>query len=104
MSLIRFSSAWSCFLLGISPTANLGPISYICVNQRMKVFLRNTETGQFYAGPGQWTPEHSEALDFQGPDVALDAVSDSKLGTMEVVIHFEDCSFDLPMKIVATGV
>ena len=70
----------------------------------MKVFLRNTETGQFYAGPDQWTPEHSQALDFQGPDTALDAVSQSKLNTMEVVIHFEESSFDLPMKIVGTGV
>ncbi len=69
----------------------------------MKVLLRNTATGQFYAGPGQWTAEHSEALDFQGPDLALDAASDSKLDTMEVVIHFEECRFDLPMKIVGTG-
>jgi hypothetical protein len=69
----------------------------------MKVFLRNSETGQFYAGPGQWTAEHSEALDFEGPDVALDAASEAKLNTMEVVIHFEECSFDLPMKIVGTG-
>ena len=29
------------------------------------MFLRNTATGQFYAGPGQWTEEHAEALDFQ---------------------------------------
>jgi len=70
----------------------------------MKVFLRNTATGQFYAGPGQWTEEHAEALDFQGPDTALDAVSQSKLQAMEVVIHFEEASFDLPMKIVGTGV
>jgi len=53
----------------------------------MKVFLRNTATGQFYAGPGQWTAAHSEAVDFPGPDVALDAVSETKLDAMEVVIH-----------------
>ncbi|HSU56409.1 MAG TPA: hypothetical protein VLT36_20285 [Candidatus Dormibacteraeota bacterium] len=69
----------------------------------MKVFLRSTETGQFYAGPDKWTGDHAEAHDFQGPDSALDTVSQDKLTAMEVVMHFEEAAFDLPLKIVGVG-
>ena len=66
----------------------------------MKVLLRNIMTGLFYAGPEQWTGNQSEATDFEGPDRALDHVSQSQLETMEVVIHFEQTSFDIPLTIV----
>jgi hypothetical protein len=69
----------------------------------MKVFLRNTETGLFYAGPDEWTGEHSHALDFHGPDAALDTVTKSKVSTMELVVHFEESCFDLPLKIAGIG-
>jgi hypothetical protein len=69
----------------------------------MKVFLRNTETGLFYAGPDHWTGEHGEAMEFRGPDRALDQVSEAKLNAMEVIIHFEESHFDIPLKIVGLG-
>jgi hypothetical protein len=69
----------------------------------MKVFLRNTRTGLFYAGPDQWTNEHSQALEFEGPNFALDRVSQAKLEAVEVVIHFEESAFDIPLKIVGLG-
>ena len=69
----------------------------------MKVFLRHTHSGLFYAGPDQWTETHSQALDFEAPNLALDLVSGSKLDGMEVVVHFEQTAFDLPLKIVNRG-
>jgi hypothetical protein len=69
----------------------------------MKVFLRNTQTGLFYAGPDRWTAEHAQALEFQRPDLALDLVCQSKLKTVEVIVHFEQSIFDVPLKIVGTG-
>lgn len=69
----------------------------------MKVFLRNTQTGLFYAGPDCWTNEHAEALEFEGPNLALDLVCQSKLQTVEVVVHFEESVFDVPLRIVGTG-
>lgn len=69
----------------------------------MKVLLRDTQTGLFYAGPEQWTREQSEATDFHAPDRALDQVRDAQLSTMEVVIHFEETRFDLPLTIVSPG-
>jgi hypothetical protein len=69
----------------------------------MKVFLRNTRTGLLYAGPDQWTNEHSQALEFEGPSFALDRVTQAKLEAVEVVIHFEKSPFDVPLKIVGLG-
>ena len=69
----------------------------------MKVLLRNTQTGLFYAGPDQWTQERSEALDFEATDRALDIVSEAKLKAMEVLMHFDDTHFEIPMTIVGVG-
>ena len=69
----------------------------------MKVYLRNTLTGLFYGGPEQWTNESTRALEFPAPDTALDIVSNSNLPSMEVVIHFEDAQFNLPLTIVGMG-
>jgi hypothetical protein len=69
----------------------------------MKVFLRHTQTGLFYAGPDQWTQEHSRAVEFEGPNFALDRVHQSNLDAMEIIIHFEESAFDIPLKIVSLG-
>jgi hypothetical protein len=66
----------------------------------MKVLLRDTQTGQFYAGAEKWTDDHSEALDFEETNLALDAVSDSKLRRIEVLMHFEDPAFEIPLKVI----
>ena len=69
----------------------------------MKVLLRNMQTGLFYAGPDQWTQEHSQAIEFEGPNYALDRVTQSRLDGMEIIIHFEDTAFDMPLKIIGLG-
>lgn len=69
----------------------------------MRVLLRNTRTGLFYAGPDQWTEERSEAQDFEATDRALDIVSEAKLKTVEVLMHFEDPYFEIPMNIFGAG-
>jgi hypothetical protein len=72
-------------------------------SSHMKVFLRNTRTGLFYAGPDQWTTEHTQAVEFEGPSFALDRVTQSRLETVEVIIHFEASAFNIPLKIVGLG-
>jgi len=69
----------------------------------MKVLLRNARTGLFYAGPQEWTENQCAAKDFEGPDRALDHVSQTDHEAMEVVIHFEETSFDIPLTIVSAG-
>ena len=69
----------------------------------MKILLRNTQTGLFYVGPGEWTPNHPEALDFEQTDLALDAVRDAKLKGIEVLMKFEDPSFEIPLTVIGCG-
>jgi len=71
----------------------------------MNVILRNTATGLLYAGPEKWTEHYSQAIDFQQPDLALDHVEEAQLEAVEVLMHFENSTVDIPLMIVkaATG-
>jgi len=69
----------------------------------MKLLLRHTPSGLFYAGPDQWTETRTEAVDFRAPDVALDFVSESQLKQIEVVLDFGEAGFEVPLKIAGLG-
>jgi hypothetical protein len=70
----------------------------------MNVLLRNTETGLLYAGPDKWTEDYSEAVDFQQPDLALDCVETENLEEVEVLMHFANGAFNVPLSIVSAGI
>ena len=69
----------------------------------MKILLRDTHTGLFYAAPDRWTKNDPEAFDFEQTDLALDAVRDGKLKSIEVIVRFEDPVFEIPLTIVDAG-
>jgi hypothetical protein len=69
----------------------------------MNIILRNTATGLMYAGTGTWTGDHAEAVDFQQPNLALDKVEEENLQDMEVLMHFQNPPFDVPLTIVNGG-
>ena len=69
----------------------------------MKILLRNTQTGLFYVGPDRWNDNDPEALNFEQTDLALDAVRDAKLKGIEVLVKFENPSFEIPLTIVEAG-
>ena len=69
----------------------------------MKILLRNTQTGLFYVGPDRWTKFDPEAFDFEQTDLALDAVRNAKLKSIEVLVKFEDPAFEIPLTIVDAG-
>ena len=69
----------------------------------MRVLLRDHETGHFYAGPGKWTEDDSEAWDFQKTDSAMDAVWEAKLPAMEVLVRFDNPVLEIPLRIVGFG-
>lgn len=69
----------------------------------MKILLRDTQTGLFYAGPNEWTAGQDAAQDFKTPDVALDLIDESRLNAMEIVVHFDDAAFDVPLTIVTAS-
>jgi hypothetical protein len=66
----------------------------------MKIFLRNTHTGLLYAGQDKWTNTHADALDFEQTDLALDTVSETKMERIEVLVHFEEPAFEIPLKVI----
>lgn len=66
----------------------------------MKILLRNTQTGLFYVAPNQWTKDHPEAFDFGETNLALDAVRDANLKGIELLVRFDDPSFEIPLTIV----
>jgi len=65
----------------------------------MKVLLRDTQSGLFYADADHWTGQYSEVRDFETPDLALEQVSSANLAGVEVIVHFENPAFDLPLTI-----
>jgi len=69
----------------------------------MKILLRDTQTGLFYVGPDRWTRNDPEAFDFEQTDLALDAVREAKLRSIEVLVKFDDPSFEIPLTIVNAG-
>jgi len=66
----------------------------------MKIFLRNTHTGLLYAGQDKWTNTHADALDFEQTGLALDTVSETKMERIEVLVHFEEPAFEIPLKVI----
>ncbi len=66
----------------------------------MKVLLRNTHTGLLYAGPDLWTQDYAEAFSFADMNSALDRVSETHLSGVEVLMHFEDPVYEIPLTIV----
>ena len=69
----------------------------------MKILLRSVQTGLFYAGPDQWTKNGPEAFDFQKTDLALDAVRDAKLKSIELLMRFDNPDFEIPLTVVDPG-
>jgi hypothetical protein len=66
----------------------------------MSVLLRNVETGLYYNGAPQWTPERPDALDFEGVERALELATRPGLENVELVVSCPDGQGDLllPMK------
>ncbi len=69
----------------------------------MRVLLRNTQTGLFYAGPERWTQNDLEAVDFQRTDAAMDVVWQSQLRPIEVLMRFDEPLFEIPLQIAGFG-
>lgn len=69
----------------------------------MRVLLRQPVTGLFYAGADRWTGNAAEAFNFEATDRAMDQACDSNLQDVEVLVHFENPSFEIPMTIHGFG-
>ena len=67
---------------------------------KAQAFLRNRETGQYYAGSNRWSANSSEAHDFETVESAIELARTQRLADMEVVLHYDDpaCDLVLPLR------
>jgi hypothetical protein len=67
---------------------------------KAQAFLRNRETGQYYAGSNEWSGNSSEAHHFESVESAIDLARTQRLADMEVVLHYDDpvCDLVLPLR------
>jgi len=68
----------------------------------MKVFLRNTQTGWYYQGPSQWTPEQGAALDLRQVTRAVERIFEARLENMEILLSYDDPRYDLVLPVPAS--
>jgi hypothetical protein len=67
----------------------------------MKILLRDSCKGLFYAGQDRWTEDHSEAAEFEDTNQAIEEAWVKCLDDMEIVMRFEDPFLEIPLSIVA---
>jgi len=65
-----------------------------------QVFLRKTQTGQWYAGPDRWVGECSGAHDFGAVEEAIAFWKGLGMDGAEVVLHYDEpeCDLVLPLR------
>jgi hypothetical protein len=61
----------------------------------MRRLLQRTDNGLYYQGPGAWTRDPLLALSFDRTAGAIDACAREQLAAMQVVLKFEESSFDV---------
>ena len=65
----------------------------------MKVFLRNTQTGWFYQGPSQWTPDQAAALDLEQVARAVSQIFEAHIENVEILLCYDDPRYDLVLPV-----
>jgi hypothetical protein len=61
----------------------------------MRRLLQSTSTGFYYQGPGAWTRDPGVACSFHRTSGAIECCLRERLADMQVVLKFEDSSFDV---------
>ncbi len=65
----------------------------------VKVFLRNTQTGWYYQGPSQWTPEQGAALDLGQVARAVERIFEAHIENVEILLCYDDPRYDLVLPV-----
>jgi hypothetical protein len=69
----------------------------------MRILLRDCARALFYAGEDQWTADHASAIAFKDTNHVIDFVCEAGLSNVEVVMHFDNPEFEIPLSIAGTG-
>jgi len=70
----------------------------------MRRLLQRIDTGLYYQGPGAWTRDANVALTFHTTAGAIECCARERLSEMQVVLKFEDSSFDVRFPCFLEGV
>ena len=65
----------------------------------MRVLLRDTSSREYYRSSGQWTFDVGAAHDFKNAYLAISAGPETGRDSLEVVLSFEDPSYDLTLPL-----
>jgi len=68
----------------------------------MKVFVRNTQSGWFYQGPSQWTPEQKMALDLGQVARAVERIFEAHWENVEILLSYDEPRYDLVLPVPAS--
>jgi hypothetical protein len=68
-----------------------------------QVFLRNSETGLWYAGADRWVAGSGGGRDFGTVEEAIDCWRGMGVDGVEVVLHYDDPQCDLVLPLSEQG-
>ncbi len=69
----------------------------------MRVLLRDVRTGLYYRAGAKWTAEKTKALDIEQMPRAVTLALESRLEHAEILLCYEDPSFDLTLPLDRRG-
>ena len=56
----------------------------------VRIYLRNSNTGRYYAGTNEWTSDSADTMDLRQVERALRLNLEECLGATEVVLSYEN--------------
>ncbi len=71
----------------------------------MKIILKDSRTGCYYAGDQSWSGDVSRAMDFDSINDAAAWAVEKQLETVDVVLRYEKptCELTLPLAVCVSG-
>lgn len=61
----------------------------------MKILLQSVRSGKFCKGPGDWTSDKNEAMDFLTSDHAIRFVQEHRVPEAQVVAEFREHNYHI---------
>ena len=65
----------------------------------MWILLQNRKTKLYFKSANEWTAHIKDASDFHGVVKAFDYVHQSKLSSIDIVMHFGDPAYDVRLNV-----
>jgi hypothetical protein len=67
----------------------------------MRILLQQKDTGLYFKELDSWVRQHTGAMDFVSSTAALDFCKRNKLAGVQMVLKFEEQSYELVLPVMA---